>query len=62
MSAGILAHGGTAGAAGELAFVLIPVGVFALLSRASRKRREQEDAAGTEAEAEAGSDPEASAP
>ncbi len=42
---GILAHGGPAGAAGELAFVLIPIGVFALLSRASRLRREREDAA-----------------
>ncbi|HEV2759507.1 MAG TPA: hypothetical protein VGV86_08080 [Acidimicrobiales bacterium] len=40
----VLAHGGTAGAAVELLFVLVPVAVFALLARTSRRRREQEDA------------------
>ena len=40
----VLAHGGTAGAAAELLFVLVPVAIFALLARASRRRREQEEA------------------
>jgi hypothetical protein len=42
---GILAHGGTAGAAAETVFVLVPIAVFALLSRTSRLRREREEAA-----------------
>ena len=47
----MLAHGGTAGAIAEGAFILIPMAVFAWLSRVSRKRREAEEAA---AETEAG--------
>jgi hypothetical protein len=40
----VLAHGGTVGAIAEGAFILIPIAVFAMLSRISRKRREAEDA------------------
>ncbi len=39
----ILAHGGGAGAALEVGFVLVPVAIFAVLSRISRRRREQEE-------------------
>ncbi|MDQ3897999.1 MAG: hypothetical protein M3326_12305 [Actinomycetota bacterium] len=47
----ILAHGGTAGAIGETAFVVVPVVVFWVLSKVSRRRREREEAeAETEAE------------
>ena len=49
---GILAHGGTAGAAAEMAFVAIPIAVFAWLSRVSRRRREREEAAAAEADPE----------
>ena len=48
----VLAHGGTAGAAAELLFVLVPVAIFALLARASRRRREQEDADAVESGAD----------
>ena len=41
----MLAHGGTAGAAAETLFVLVPIVVFALLSRRARIQREREDAA-----------------
>ena len=56
----VLAHGGTAGAVAELLFVLVPVGIFALLARASRRRREQEEAEAAEAAVagEHGTDPE----
>ena len=53
MATGILAHGGTAGALAEIAFIVVPLVVFAILARVSRRRREREEA---EAEAEA-SDP-----
>ena len=53
----VLAHGGTAGAAAELLFVLVPVAIFALLARTSRRRREQVDAKA----AEAGTDEETTA-
>lgn len=53
-----LAHGGTAGAFAEAAFIVVPIAVFALLSRISRRRREREDA---EAEAGADVDPESTA-
>ena len=62
VSAGILAHGGTAGAAAELAFIVVPIVLFSVLSRVARRRREREEA---QAQAEAGaqtdgeSDPEA---
>lgn len=39
----LLAHGGTAGAIAEGAFILIPIVVFAVLARISRKRREAEE-------------------
>ena len=64
VSAGILAHGGTAGAAAELAFIVVPIVLFSVLSRVARRRREREEAQ-AQAEAEAGaqtdgeSDPEA---
>lgn len=47
----MLAHGGTAGAVAEVAFIVVPIVVFALLSKLSRRRREREEA-GAEAEAE----------
>jgi flagellar biosynthesis/type III secretory pathway M-ring protein FliF/YscJ len=52
----ILAHGGTAGAVAETAFILVPLVVFSWLSRVSRRRREREEAEAAEAEeaAEAG--------
>ncbi len=57
----MLAHGGTAGAAAaETLFVLIPIAVFALLSRRARIQREREDAAAEAAEA--GVDPETTGP
>jgi hypothetical protein len=40
----MLAHGGTAGAVAEAAFILVPMAVFAWLARVSRKRREAEEA------------------
>jgi flagellar biosynthesis/type III secretory pathway M-ring protein FliF/YscJ len=40
----MLAHGGTAGAVAEAAFILIPMVVFAWLARVSRKRREAAEA------------------
>ena len=40
----MLAHGGTAGAVAEAAFILIPMAVFAWLARVSRKRREAAEA------------------
>ncbi len=46
----VLAHGGSAGLVAEIAFVVVPVAVFALLSRISRRRRQREEA---EAEDEA---------
>ena len=48
----MLAHGGTAGAIAEAAFVLIPMAVFAFLARASRKRREAEEAEEGDADTE----------
>jgi flagellar biosynthesis/type III secretory pathway M-ring protein FliF/YscJ len=49
----ILAHGGAVGAAFEGAFLVIPIIVFAFLSRVARQRREAEEAAEAE-EAEDG--------
>jgi len=40
----VLAHGGAAGAAFEAAFLLVPIAVFAVLSRVSKRRRDAEDA------------------
>ena len=40
----MLAHGGTAGAVAEVAFIVVPIALFALLSKVSRRRREREDA------------------
>lgn len=51
---GILAHGGAAGAVAEAAFILIPIGLFAWLTRVSRKRREAEEAAAGETDPAAG--------
>ena len=49
----VLAHGGTAGAIGEIAFVVVPIALFAVLARMSRRRREREEAAEAEAQTEA---------
>lgn len=56
----MLAHGGTAGALAETAFVLVPIAVFAVLARMSRRRREREEAEARAAGAEPG--PETPAP
>ena len=40
----VLAHGGTAGAVAEIAFILVPVIIFFVLARVSKKRMESEDA------------------
>ena len=45
----VLAHGGTAGAVAESAFILVPMVVFSWLSRVSRRRREREEAEAAEA-------------
>ena len=45
----VLAHGGTAGAIAESAFILVPMVVFSWLSRVSRRRREREEAEAAEA-------------
>jgi hypothetical protein len=39
----VLAHGGAVGALAEGAFIVIPIVVFAVLARISRKRREAEE-------------------
>ncbi|MGH9265500.1 MAG: hypothetical protein ACRD1D_12505 [Acidimicrobiales bacterium] len=39
----VLAHGGVAGAAFELGFVVVPLVIFAVLSRISKRRRDQEE-------------------
>lgn len=38
----ILAHGGAVGAAFEIGFVLIPIIVFTVLARVSKRRQERE--------------------
>lgn len=38
----ILAHGGALGAAFEMGFVLVPILVFVILSRVSKRRRDAE--------------------
>ncbi len=48
--AGMLAHGGAAGAVAEAAFILVPMAIFAFLSRMSRRRREREEAEAAEAD------------
>lgn len=48
---GMLAHGGSAGAVFEVGFILVPIAVFAILSRVSKRRRDQAD---TPPEGEAG--------
>ncbi|HUR23952.1 MAG TPA: hypothetical protein VMZ73_08800 [Acidimicrobiales bacterium] len=55
----ILAHGGAVGAAFEAAFLVIPIVVFAFLSRIARQRREAEEAeeAGDAADGEPESTP-----
>jgi hypothetical protein len=47
---GVLAHGGAVGAVAEGAFILIPIVVFAVLARISRKRREALEAEDDEPE------------
>ena len=54
---GILAHGGAVGAAAEALFILVPIGIFAALSRISRRRREAEEDGTTD-----DPDPEVTAP
>ena len=41
----VLAHGGVAGAALEFGFIVVPLIIFTVLSRISRRRREQEEGA-----------------
>ena len=43
MTALLLAHGGTGGAIAEIAFLLIPVVAFVLLSRWSKRRERASD-------------------
>jgi large-conductance mechanosensitive channel len=57
----VLAHGGAVGAAFESAFIIIPIVVFSILSRVSRKRREAEEAEAA-AEAEGGEQAEGGEP
>lgn len=42
MTAAMLAHGGTGGAIAEVAFVLLPVAAFFVLSRWSKRRDQAE--------------------
>ena len=59
MATTVLAHGGTAGAAVEIAFIVVPVAVFAILSKVSKRRREREEAEAAQTEtAEADGGPE----
>ena len=46
----LLAHGGPAGAALEVGFVLVPIIIFVILSRVSPRRREAEEAEEAEGE------------
>ena len=39
----MLAHGGALGAAFEMGFVIVPILVFIVLSRVSKRRREAEE-------------------
>jgi hypothetical protein len=39
----MLAHGGTAGAMVEVAFIVVPMVLFAVLSKVSRRRRDREE-------------------
>jgi hypothetical protein len=48
----MLAHGGTAGAAAEIAFIVVPIAVFSILSGVSRRRREREEAQAEAADAD----------
>ena len=47
----MFAHGGAAGAAIEIAFILVPVIIFVILARVSKKRMEREEADEKEDEA-----------
>ncbi len=40
----MLAHGGAVGAAFEIGFILVPIIIFAILARVSKKRVEREEA------------------
>lgn len=60
---GLLAHGGTAGAVAEVAFILVPVGIFWFLARWAKRRAAAEAAngaggAGDAGAGDAGPDPE----
>lgn len=39
----VLAHGGAAGAALEIGFILVPLIIFVILARVSKKRMEREE-------------------
>jgi hypothetical protein len=58
----VLAHGGAVGAAFEAAFLIIPIGVFAVLSRIARKRAEEAEAAEEADEADGEPDSETTLP
>jgi hypothetical protein len=51
----MIAHGGAVGAAFEALFILVPIAVFAWLSRVSKRRREADEADEAE-EAETGTE------
>jgi len=54
VASGVLAHGGSAGAVVEVAFVLVPIAVFALLSKVSKRRRERDQSEPRLAETDSG--------
>lgn len=39
----LLAHGGPVGAAFEMGFILVPIVIFVVLSKISKRRRDAED-------------------
>lgn len=55
----ILAHGGTAGAVAEVSFVLIPVGLFWMLSRWAKRRAANESSEPTAPTAHTETEPKA---
>lgn len=44
----MLAHGGALGAAFEMGFVVVPILVFVVLSKVSKRRRDAEEGAGAD--------------
>ena len=48
MATTVLAHGGALGAAFEMGFVVVPILVFVVLSKVSKRRRDAEEDAGAD--------------